>query len=289
MRIFINCLVLFSFLITLQSCQQTIAENSNKLLSTEQKQPSQKEIQIINKYELPEELNEISGMVWLSENKFACVQDEEGIIYIYDIELAKILNRIKFGDNGDYEGLTLNGSTAYVQRSDGTIFIISNFLEEKPTVKEYKTSLTSKQNIEGIAYDSENNRLLSVVKDKEPGKVDYKGVYAFSLNSFKMEEKPVFKLLAKDNRYKKAGLKKNTFYPSGISIYKPTGHYFIVDGKQAGLLEMDKKGNILNVFDLGTKNFSQAESITFDDKGNIFISSEAGKDKAHISQIKISE
>lgn len=289
MRIFINCLVLFSFLITLQSCQQTIAENSNKLLSTEQKQPSQKEIQIINKYELPEELNEISGMVWLSENKFACVQDEEGIIYIYDIELAKILNRIKFGDNGDYEGLTLNGSTAYVQRSDGTIFIISNFLEEKPTVKEYKTSLTSKQNIEGIAYDSENNRLLSVVKDKEPGKVDYKGVYAFSLNSFKMEEKPVFKLPAKDNRYKKAGLKKNTFYPSGISIYKPTGHYFIVDGKQAGLLEMDKKGNILNVFDLGTKNFSQAESITFDDKGNIFISSEAGKDKAHISQIKISE
>lgn len=286
MRIFINCLVLISFLITLQSCQQTIAENSNKLLSTEQKQPSQKEIQIINKYELPEELNEISGMVWLSENKFACVQDEEGIIYIYDIELAKILNRIKFGDNGDYEGLTFNGSTAYVQRSDGTIFIISNFLEEKPTVKEYKTSLTSKQNIEGIAYDSENNRLLSVVKDKEPGKVDYKGVYAFSLNSFKMEEKPVFKLHAKDNRYKKAGLKKNTFYPSGISIYKPTGHYFIVDGKQAGLLEMDKKGNILNVFDLGTKNFSQAESITFDDKGNIFISSEAGKDKAHISQIK---
>ncbi len=271
------------------SCQQTIAESRISTASAEFAEKNTGDIQIIKKYELPSELNEISGMAWISKNVFACVQDEDAIIYIYDLKKAEILNRIPFGEKGDYEGLTINGSTAYVQRSDGTIFIVKNYLKPKPLVKEYQTILTAKQNIEGIAYDAKNNRLLSIVKDKEPGNVDFKGIYAFDLKTLKLKEAPVFKIPASDKIYQNAGLKKATFFPSGISIYEPTGNLFIVDGKQAGLLEMDTKGNILKVYSLGKNNFSQAESITFDNAGNIFISSEAGKEKAHITQIEISK
>lgn len=289
MKYILNIAFIMAVLLTTNSCQQTIAENKNTPASSASFNPEKTHIEIIKKYELPAELNEISGMAWIAENTFACVQDEEGILFIYDLKKEQILNKIEFGKRGDYEGLAVNGTTAYVQRADGTIFIIKDFLSANPVVKDYKTFLTAMQNIEGIAYDGINNRLLSVVKDKEPGKVDYKGIYAFDLGSMEMNQSPAFKIPANDNMYKSAGLKKSTFYPSGISIYKPTGNFFIVDGRQAGLLEMNAKGTILKVYSLGMNNFSQAESIAFDDAGNIFISSEAGKDKAHITQIKISK
>ena len=37
---------------------------------------------IIRKWEMPEDLNEISGIAYLSKDRVACVQDEEGILFI---------------------------------------------------------------------------------------------------------------------------------------------------------------------------------------------------------------
>ncbi len=286
MKILLNLLQISFLIFLLSGCQQTIAENINTENEPTAKVKSNGKIQIIKKYELPADLNEISGVVWIDKNTFACVQDEDGIIFIYDIDKEKITKEIKFADYGDYEGLALNGTTVYVQRADGVIFIVDDFLGASPIVKNYKTNLTAKQNIEGIAFDKINNRLLSSVKDKEPGKLDYKGVYAFDLNSLSMIEDPIFKVPVKDNRF--ADFKKSIFYPSGLAISKTNGNIFMVDGRQGGLMVMDTKGNIVEVYKLDAKDFAQAESITFDDEGNIFISSEAGKEKAHISQIKIS-
>ena len=280
-------ITIIGLLFSMQSCQQTLAENKKDNALDIKTALNNGKIEILKNYKLPKELNEISGMVWLSKNTFACVQDEEGIIYIYNTERNEILNRIQFSGKGDFEALAVNETTAYVQRSDGVIFIVENFQSKNPEVKEFKTFLNAKQNIEGIAYDKKNNRLLSSVKDMEPGDKDYKGLYAFDLESFTMDENPVFKIPVKSDKYLKAGLKKASFYTSGISFYEATGHLFIVDGRQAGLMEMDEGGNILKIYSLGIKDFSQAESITFDKEGNIFVSSEAGKEKAHISQIKL--
>lgn len=289
MKFILNFILIMAVILTNFSCQQTIAENKISFPFEDTFTINTGNIEIVKKYDLPSELNEISGMAWISQNVFACVQDEEAIIYIYDVKKSEIVNRIPFGEKGDFEALASHGSTAYVQRSDGTIFIVNNYLQPKPSVQEYKTNLTAKQNIEGIAYDAKHNRLLSVVKDKETGDVDFKGIYAFDLKTLELKDEPVFKIPANDKLYKNAGLKKATFFPSGISIYEPTANLFMVDGKQAGLLEMDTQGNILKVYALGKKDFSQAESITFDNEGNIFISSEAGKEKAHITQIKITK
>src|SRR5690606_2804436 len=40
------------------------------------------EVKILNKWELPEVLKEVSGIAYLEENLFACVQDEDGKIFI---------------------------------------------------------------------------------------------------------------------------------------------------------------------------------------------------------------
>ena len=41
---------------------------------------------IVRKWDMPIELNEISGIRWISEDKIAAVQDEEGIIFIYNLK-----------------------------------------------------------------------------------------------------------------------------------------------------------------------------------------------------------
>ena len=52
--------------------------------------------EIKNSNSLPESLNEISGITYISNNTFACVQDEDGFIFIYNTERNEILKKIKF-------------------------------------------------------------------------------------------------------------------------------------------------------------------------------------------------
>ncbi len=89
-------------------------------------------VQIEKKWELPKILREVSGIAHMGNNKIACVQDEDGIIFIYDLVSSRIEEEIEFAGAGDYEGISLVGETAYVLRSDGTIFEVTNFNKAAP-------------------------------------------------------------------------------------------------------------------------------------------------------------
>ena len=60
---------------------------------------------IIRKWDLPEVLEEVSGIHYLSGNKMACVQDEDGIIFIYNLDTDLVEKTINFSKSGDYEGV----------------------------------------------------------------------------------------------------------------------------------------------------------------------------------------
>jgi hypothetical protein len=60
------------------------------------------------------------------------------------------------------------GETIWVLRADGKLFEVSNMNAAKPSVKEYSTQLTTKQDPEGLCYDKKNNRLLIAIKGAEP-------------------------------------------------------------------------------------------------------------------------
>ena len=73
-------------------------------------------------WELPFELKEISGMAAIDDNTIACIQDESGIIFKYGLEEDKIIETLKFGKSGDYEGIALKDNIFYILRSDGRIY-----------------------------------------------------------------------------------------------------------------------------------------------------------------------
>ncbi|MCE3280799.1 MAG: hypothetical protein K0S44_2990 [Bacteroidetes bacterium] len=61
---------------------------------------------------MPKELNEISGISFVDEDLLACVQDEKGTIYLFDLERNLITKRIKFSGKGDYEAIAIKGQTS---------------------------------------------------------------------------------------------------------------------------------------------------------------------------------
>ena len=72
-----------------------LAESKNNLVKNEKNKKKDKEsteagITVIKRWELPKILTEISGLSCMDEQRFACVQDELGKIFVYNIASSKV-------------------------------------------------------------------------------------------------------------------------------------------------------------------------------------------------------
>jgi len=242
------------------------------------------EITIKAQWDLPAILREVSGIVYLGNDRFACVQDELGTIFIFNKVSRQIEKEITFTGPGDFEGIAIKGNTAYVIRADGMLFEVD--MDTKKT-KEHKIASTTVQNIEGLCYDSKNNRLLLAGKDEDPALPGYKGIYAFSISKNIFLTEPIFKIALENEKLTNRKTKKNrSLTPSAIGIHPLTNDLFIIDGPKARLLILDNAGNIKSPYELGQR-FAKPEGITFTSQGDIYISNEGKKNAANIIQVEI--
>ena len=231
-----------------------------------------------NRWDLPVILKEISGIDFLDQDRVACIQDETGTIFIYNLRSSKIEKEIPFAGSGDYEGIALHGDDAYVLRSDGRLFQVGNFMTD-PKVQEYSTFLTSKQDTEGLSLDKKNNRLLISIKGYEPDQKDYKGIYAFNLSTRQLEKKPVFRIDLNDPQLEGFMKKKKaSFNPSDIALHPQKDEIYLIEGSKPKILLMDFSGKVKKVQEFDDADFSQPEGIAFAPDGGLYISNE-GKDK----------
>jgi len=236
-------------------------------------------------WELPFELNEVSGIALLENQKILAENDEAGKLFIYDLNMKSIEKTIFFGRNDDYEDITCNGNTAYALRSDGTIFEIKNYTVE-PIVVIHHTFLSKDDDTEGVFFDVKSDRLLiaskansAVLKGKKEN-----FIYEFTLNNNRLNPEPIITISQKEikSKYKNT----NNFSPSGIAIHPITKNIFIISSVGKMMAEYSIQGKLLNVFDLNYPNFQQPEGISFDQNGDLYISNEAKKNKANILKFK---
>ena len=266
-----------------------LAESKKEMETNNRKESTDAAITIVKKWNMPKELTEISGLSYIDGQRFACVQDELGKIFIYNAASSSVEKEISFGAAGDYEELAVIGEAVWVLRADGKLFEVSNTNAAKPSVKEYSTPLTMKQDPEGLCYDKKHNRLLIAIKGAEPGIENYKGIYAFDLNSKKMDQQPVYKIDLQNKVFGNGSdtKKRNTVNPSGISIHPVSGDMYITDGRNPQLLIIDAGGNIKKLYALDSNDFAQPEGITFNSAGDLFIANEGAKQPGNIVQVRI--
>lgn len=241
---------------------------------------------------LPAILHEISGITILDSTTVACIQDENGILFLYDINRSRIRKQIPFGLNGDYEGICRVNNTLYILRSDGVIFEIENYTSEKLHVKEYKTGIPAINN-EGLCYDLENNRLLIGSKGKinrDPLNKDKRLIYEFNLKTKLLNQMPVLNInindinlsaklkgiafLKKKNKNGdliEVGFKLNT---SEIAIHPITKQLYVLSSTDHCLFIFNLNGNLEVIEPLNPNLFNKAEGLSFFPNGDMLISNE---------------
>ncbi len=213
-------------------------------------------------FNLPEELNEISGLSYISDSVIACVQDEKGKVYYLNSHTGKIIAKSKFAKEGDFEGIAFDGQSVFVLRSDGKIYEH----KEGKELKKYVFEKHKHFDFEGLCYDQSKKRLLVACKSHEKKKEnDYIHVYEFDLKKMKYKNDPVFKI-------KKEAIHEN-FKPSGIAIH-PNGSIYILSSFSKTLLRINAEGEVLDHNQLNSFVFRQPEGICFDKNGGMYISNE---------------
>jgi hypothetical protein len=251
-------------------------------------------------YVLPNALQEVSGITELDSNTIACIQDENGVLFIYDLSKEQVKNHYPFYYNGDYEGIASADKSVYILRSDGVLFGISNYTSATSKMESFPTGIPAKDN-EGLCYDRKMNRLLIAPKSgsgKDSDNKNHRYIYSFDLKSKKMAEKPVFefdlrviKKFAMKHKMKvpmkgdKKGEKKEPdleLRPSAIGIHPITNRLFVLSGLERLLYVFDMTGKIEYIEKLDPELFVQPEGITFLKNGDLLISNDIKNKKPAI-------
>ena len=135
-------------------------------------------------YSVPNELMEISGISFVTDSTLVAIQDEEGLLYFYDLMKEDITTKYEFWKGKDYEDLAVVGDDLWIVSSSGALYELKNFKKGQSKPNVFKTVLKEENNIEGLAYDKKNNRLLLAIKDVSlDGNEEEKDIYAFDLKT----------------------------------------------------------------------------------------------------------
>ena len=242
-------------------------------------------------WQLPNVLREISGITMLHNStignmKVACIQDEKGILFQYNLDKSSIVVQDTFYLNGDYEGIAYVQEDIYVLRSDGLIIEIKNAIQGEKKIQTYVTNIPAADN-EGLCYDEKNNRLLIACKSKRGQNTEDKNkrmVYAFDLYNKTTTIDPVFifdateviKFIYEKHKITLPAIK---FNPSEIAIHPLSGKLYLLSATAHLLCIYSKEGLLEHAEMLDPILFKQPEGITFFDNGDMLISNE-GKDKS---------
>ena len=262
--------------------------------------------------EMPAELTEISGLSLSPSvpDQLCAVQDEQGILFFLDKKTGAVTAKIPFETKGDFEGLEVVGQSAYVVKSSGALYEVKKFDTPTPTVRIIKSSLTKKNNLEGLGYDAATNSLLLACKDAGGNTETFvREVYSFSLKTMELNKKPTYSI---SNQQMATFIKSNAtaldvedfgaylqpdeaegwkFGPSAIAVHPISHAIYLLSsvGKILVVLDHDS-GNIIGMQKLSKKNQTQPEGIVFDSDGTLYISNEGKKGTAgNIQRFKMRE
>jgi len=251
-------------------------------------------------YVLPDSLREISGLTDIDDGRIGCVQDEKGIVFVYNLFQSRIESKYTFYLDGDYEGISLVKDNMYVLRSNGTLFRVSGFMQNKPVVDSFETHIRNTDN-EGLCYDAKNNRLLIASKNRLshlPELKDKRFVYGFDLEKKQTTEEPVLVMNIRDIEHKmqergidtgmrtkrngEAVPKKIKCMPSSIAIHPVTGDFYLLSATDHLLVVVGQNAEIKNVFLLNAALFPKPEGLTFFSNGDLFISNEGKNNEPNL-------
>lgn len=242
------------------------------------------------RFELPGRLDEVSGLTVLDDARLGAVQDEDGDLYVLDAATGEVVHTHDFGGGGDYEGVERVGDRVVVLRSDGRLFVITDWEDEKAKAESLDLDLHGGCDAEGLAFDAAGDRLLVACKE-DPGRGlrGSRALYAFDLNTSRLGPAPAYvihadSLVRSDREHAvdeavRAFVRPladiNAFKPSALAVHPRTGEIYVLSSVRKVLAVLDRGGAITAVWPLPDDDLPQPEGLAFLPDGTLFIASEA--------------
>ncbi len=236
-------------------------------------------------WKLPGSLKEVSGITFIDSVRLACVQDEKGIIYIFNTLSGKVENRFDVLPNGDYEGIAFDGNSYYMLRSDGIIFVVSD------TIAEVEVN-TGSENNEGLFFDKAGGRLLIATKKRSEDRSRHQRfIWSVRVPGYIPDGNPAlvidFMALGEFRRQSEnKGKKQIEFNPSELAVHPKTSDIYLISSEDSAILVYTKDKQIKFAGRLNPGLMPQPEGIAFDRDGSMYISSEGVDGKASITMFK---
>lgn len=243
----------------------------------------------VRSFALPHKLREISAIVAVDATTLACLQDEQGELFFFDVLTGVVTERAKFGAPGDYEGLTRVGSDYWVLRSDGRLLQVrrgGDGLAIERTV-DVEASL---HDFEGLAYDARDRVLVVAPKavSKAVGEKDLRPLLAVDVTTGATATEP-YATIDRD-RVLEAAVRLGVTVPTRetrkgekpvfhlrfaeVAVHPRTGELWLLSAVDRAVIVADRSGAVLGLHFFTVDELPQPEAATFLPGGDLVIASE---------------
>lgn len=226
--------------------------------------------------ELGKSVNEISGLTYNpDDSSLLAISDSKRKIFQIDLGNEKLKDfSEKIYTQSDFEDIVKIDTTTYVLISDGTLISMPLKVADSSRTIVYSSPFRGKNDFETMYYDSTVNGLIIICKECEAEKGKHRrSAYRFDLASRTFDTAAFYAINTEDVK----ALVKNDdaeFRPSAAAIHPTEQNLYILASAGGLLVITDKKGKVLEAYNLNPDLYPQPEGIAFTPNGTMYISNE---------------
>jgi hypothetical protein len=225
-----------------------------------------------DRWELPKDLAELSGLALAAGGRVLAHGDERAIIFELDPAAHRVVKRFEFGRPAareDFEGIAVADDRVFLVTSDGVLY-------EGPEggdgeAVEFVTHVTGAGRsceVEGLAYEPESRSLLLACKTPRVAALEGRlTVLRWSLDRAALDSQPRFSVPLE----RAFGV---NLHPSEIMRDPATGHYLVLAAREHVLAELSSTGEVVATVGLPRSLHPQAESLALLPDGSLLIGNE---------------
>jgi uncharacterized protein YjiK len=238
-----------------------------------------------DRWELPHQLSEISGLAMDSAGRLFAHGDEKAEIFEIDPDGQRVIRRFSFGEpavRGDFEGIAVVGDRIFLVTSDGVLYAGKPVSDGHQTeFVTYSTGLGKLCEIEGVAYDPSNPSLLLACKEARTSQLRHRlAIYRWSIDRRTLFPKPALLMTLSPIT---TALKEKGFHPSDLAIDAGTGHLLLLAAREAAIVELTPAGDVVKVARLRKKLHPQAEGLAITRARSLIVADEGAGGRGTIT------
>ena len=238
-----------------------------------------------DRWELPKELDEISGLAMDAKGRLFAHGDERAIVYQLDPATHQVVKRFAFGRpavHGDFEAIAFAGDRLVLTTSDGLLYLGHEGRDgEAVPYTVQATGVGRLCEVEGLAYEPGDRLLLLACKVPRTRSLrDRVAILGWSIERRQLAPAP--KLFAPLSRVTRQ-LGGSTFHPSDLYRDAVTGHYLLVAARERAIAELTPAGEVVQVSRLRHALHRQPEGLAFTADGALLVADEANGRRATLT------